>query len=246
MKYPKTTTAALLLSVTCGFATEAHANDAESVFAESFADDTPLDTIPVDIVPVDISPAENGSTDGMRSKSTTPEAVTDGSVARASYNIPIEASRELPPRRPVESMLSLNSLNDPKTRQVISATSVVLGLVLLLAVGTRSLSRRKTKPNELIEVLSRTVVSPKHTLHLVRVHDRMILLAETPNGLTQLESLASPVGESGSPDGNEKNATPLHDNDAERLLKMIRSSDGWEFPASETEPTRLRETPYVA
>ena len=223
------TVAMLVATVTVNAASPA--NDADTVFSDHTVDDTPLDLVPVDRIPVE----------ELSREPATSTAPAESRVARASHNIPINTKLRTPNPQ-VENSFSFDSLNDERTRQVASALSVVLGLMLLFAVVSRTMSRRKAKPHELIEVLSRTVVSPKHTLHLVRVHDRMILLAETPNGLAQLESLASPPGTDQATDTTE----PIADNEAERLLEMIRSSDSWKSPISKLEPTHLRDTSYVA
>ena len=231
MKRPTIFFAAAMLVVTGTTNAASPANDVDTVFSDHAVDDTPLDLVPVDRIPVEVPSLEPAASN----------APAESQIARASNNIPINKKpRTQSPR--VEEPFSFKSLNDERTRQVASALSVVLGLMLLFAVVSRTMSRRKAKPHELIEVLSRTVVSPKHTLHLVRVHDRMILLAETPNGLAQLESLASPPGTDQAADTTE----PIADNEAERLLEMIRSSDSWKSPISQLEPTQLRDTSYVA
>ncbi len=55
-------------------------------------------------------------------------------------------------------------------------------------------ARRATRSLELIE---RLALSPRHTLHLVRVADRVLLIGVHPEGCTLLESLppgAAPGG----------------------------------------------------
>ena len=74
----------------------------------------------------------------------------------------------------------------------------------------------------------------------------MILLAETPSGLAQLESLASPAGATETTDAIEPLVKPINDNEAGRLLEMIRSSDSWKSPVSQIGSTQLRDTSYVA
>ncbi len=231
MKHPTTFVAVAMLMASGTAIAASQANDVDTVFSDHTVDDTPLEIVRVDRIPTEELSVESPA-------STSPAA---NHVARTSLNIPINTTPRTPNPR-VEKSFSFDSLSDARTRQVASALSVVVGLMLLFAVVSRTMSRRKAKPHELIEVLSRTVVSPKHTLHLVRVHDRMILLAETPNGLAQLESLSSPQG--AAPATNT--AEPDGDNEAERLLEMIRSSDSWKSPISKLEPTQLRDTSYVA
>lgn len=51
--------------------------------------------------------------------------------------------------------------------------------------------RRKT-----IQVIERMALTPQHSLHLVRVADRTVLIAASPAGCSILEGFAQPVTES--------------------------------------------------
>ncbi len=51
-------------------------------------------------------------------------------------------------------------------------------------------ARRKS-----IQVLERTALTPQHSLHLVRVEDRTVLIAASPSGCSILEGFAAPAGE---------------------------------------------------
>lgn len=167
------------------------------------------------------------------------DAEIDRNVTQVAASIPMSqpnVANTKPKRR-----LPFN-LGDPNIRSGLSALSVVLGIFLLFVVLNRLLMKQKTISHEMIEVLGRTAITPKHNLHLVRVHDRLILLSETPNGLQQLESIPSP---SKQRQENIEASIPIKDADADRLLDMIRQSDKWISP---TEPPhgRPRDSAYAA
>lgn len=46
-----------------------------------------------------------------------------------------------------------------------------------------------------IQVLERTALTPQHSLHLVRVADRTVLIAASPAGCSILEGFTEPVNE---------------------------------------------------
>lgn len=181
------------------------------------------------------------SAEGPVDSSSIDAAINDGNVRTASSNIRLSPP---PQNRAAEGSTFDFSLNDKRVQRVASALSVVIGIFLFFVVFSRAVGRKKSAPHEIVEVLGRTAISPKHSLHLIRVHDRLILLAETPQGLQQLETMTNPVAKSGdSPKPIEK-ATPINDPEAQRLLDMIRQSDGW--TSAEQIPARLRDTSYAA
>jgi len=77
--------------------------------------------------------------------------------------------------------------------RTIASLGAVVGLILLLGWGYRallsgglSLPARGRRPG-LIEIVSRTALSPKQALCLVRVGPRMVLVGVTPDRLTALD-----------------------------------------------------------
>lgn len=82
----------------------------------------------------------------------------------------------------------------------LSAVIVVLGLLcgslwLLKKKGwARTSFRRPTRPGQpRLEVLDRLALTPQHSLHLVRVADRTLLVGLSPQGCNLLESGPSAV-----------------------------------------------------
>jgi len=78
--------------------------------------------------------------------------------------------------------------------RALVSIAVVLGLALALrhwaGRGLRplALGRGRSRQRNL-EALDRLALSPQHTLHLVRVGDRALLIGAHPSGCTVLESL---------------------------------------------------------
>lgn len=85
--------------------------------------------------------------------------------------------------------------------QQLIAVVIVLGLLLLTAgwarrrgwikVGGLASSMRQGQ----LQSLDRLVLSPQHSLHLVRVNQRVILVALSPGGCTVLETPDTAPGE---------------------------------------------------
>jgi flagellar biogenesis protein FliO len=85
----------------------------------------------------------------------------------------------------------------PWTRTGLSLAAVLM-LILLLAWGYRQVAAgglrwtaRGRHPG-LIEVLGRTALSPRHSLCLVRVGPRLILLGVTPTSVSALDTVQNP------------------------------------------------------
>ncbi|MGO9096568.1 MAG: flagellar biosynthetic protein FliO [Bryobacteraceae bacterium] len=82
----------------------------------------------------------------------------------------------------------------------LAAVGVVFGLLAaaLWVLRRRGLASRggilrPRKGSGRLESLERLALSPQHTLHLVRVQDRALLIGAHSGGCTLLESLALPV-----------------------------------------------------
>ncbi|MCA9218375.1 MAG: flagellar biosynthetic protein FliO [Planctomycetales bacterium] len=203
---------AILLACVCIVSVALGENSAStSVFADATLGTEPL-------VAIDLTSAEIESV----SKATT------------HRSIPLSPSRA-EPEKPSEQFRNPFSLADPATHRIASALSLVVGMILLLMVGARFFSRGKTKSDSTIQVIGRVTVSPKHQLHLVRVYDNTLLLAETPNGLTQLD-IRNERGHTGDPVSTDElqQAAPPEDDESQRLLEMIRNSDSWKSPIADS------------
>jgi flagellar biogenesis protein FliO len=86
----------------------------------------------------------------------------------------------------------------PSWMRSAMSLGAVVGLILLLAWGYRAisaggsaLSSRPRRPG-LIEVISRTALSPKQAVCLLRVGSRMVLVGVTPERLTALDVVEDP------------------------------------------------------
>ena len=121
-------------------------------------------------------------------------------------------------------------LENESVRRTASSLAVVIGLFLLYVVLSKSFRTKQAYHDEMIELLGRKSVTPKHHLHLVRIQNRILLLAETPNGLQSLDRIdensgAQPCEITPQTNGNLRSseAGVELDDDAEKLLGMIRS-----------------------
>ncbi len=82
-----------------------------------------------------------------------------------------------------------------ETTEQLLAVMVVLGLLggslwLLKRKGwVRTSLRRPARPGQLrLEVIDRLALTPQHSLHLVRLADRTLLVGLSPQGCNLLES----------------------------------------------------------
>ncbi len=79
------------------------------------------------------------------------------------------------------------------TQQMLMVFVVLMVLVVFLALLQHKglarfhLARRRGSPSRM-ELLDRIPLSPHHSLHLVRVADRVILVSTSPYGCSLLES----------------------------------------------------------
>jgi flagellar biosynthetic protein FliO len=62
------------------------------------------------------------------------------------------------------------------------------GLATVNTVIAKRLSKQK-----LMQVLERVPLTANHSLHLVRIQDRVILIGVSPSGCQQIDSFAAPV-----------------------------------------------------
>jgi len=80
--------------------------------------------------------------------------------------------------------------------RTLGALAVVVGLIVLLTWGYRVATGAATAPLRggrrpgMIEVVSRTVLSPRQSICLVRVGPRLVLVGVTPERLTSLDVVA--------------------------------------------------------
>jgi flagellar biogenesis protein FliO len=84
------------------------------------------------------------------------------------------------------------------------AISVLLVLVLLggalwwlrrKGMASLAFQRPAMSKKRSLQVIERLALTPQHSLHLVRVEDRTILIAASPAGCSFLENLPEPVRE---------------------------------------------------
>jgi flagellar biosynthetic protein FliO len=62
------------------------------------------------------------------------------------------------------------------------------GLATVSAVVAKRLSKQK-----LMQVVERVPLTANHSLHLVRIQDRVILIGVSPSGCQQIDSFAAPL-----------------------------------------------------
>ena len=173
---------------------------------------------------------ENGPLDIAEVSSTQTTFV---SAKQPEVGIPLSPSRNASPK---SARAIPNPLANPNAHRMASALSLVLGVLLLLVVINRFFGRRRIKSNELIEVMGRVSVSPKHQLHLVRVYDQMLLLAETPGGLTQIDLHNEQARESVIASVENERPSSASNDDSKQLLDMIRNSEAWKSPLPNASP----------
>jgi flagellar biosynthetic protein FliO len=77
----------------------------------------------------------------------------------------------------------------------MAAPAAVLALLGIAWWSLRRHGRAAPARGGRLERLDRLALGPQHTLHLVRVGDRVLLLASSPGGCALLESLS--LGDSG-------------------------------------------------
>lgn len=75
--------------------------------------------------------------------------------------------------------------------QTFGALAIVIALIFLARYLLRKLSRRggPARRSEIVEVLTRASVTPKHQLTLVRMGRRLLLIGCGPEGLTPLTEI---------------------------------------------------------
>ena len=94
------------------------------------------------------------------------------------------------------SLLRASQPDDPGGSSWLRTTgslAAVVALIILLGWGYRVVAggrgpfSRRVKRPELIEIISRTALSPKHSLHLVRVGPRVVLVGMSNDSLVALD-----------------------------------------------------------
>jgi flagellar biogenesis protein FliO len=78
---------------------------------------------------------------------------------------------------------------------VVGSLAVVLGLFLAVVWLSRRFSPKGAAPlpKEAVELLGRMAVTPQHTLQLVRVGGRLLLVALSPHGAATLTQISDPA-----------------------------------------------------
>ena len=77
---------------------------------------------------------------------------------------------------------------------IISSLAIVLGLFFLVAWMMRRGTSRSggALPSDVVQVLGRAQLSPKQQMHLLRVGDKLVLVAITPGGVRTLTEVTDP------------------------------------------------------
>ena len=84
-------------------------------------------------------------------------------------------------------------MTDPLPAVVAVMAVLALALGWLRKKGARGWPAARTRrPARRLESMERLALAPHHTLHLVRLDDRTILVAESPAGLTLVDGAAAP------------------------------------------------------
>lgn len=119
----------------------------------------------------------------------------------------------------------------------VGSLAAVVGVILFLAWGAKSLSRGgplagRAKRTGVIEIISRTSLSPRQSLCLVRVGQRMVLVGVTPDALRTLDvihdpnSVAALAGE----------ATAVRSAENERAFRHTLENEKVQYDAPATLP----------
>jgi flagellar biogenesis protein FliO len=114
----------------------------------------------------------------------------NGGAARLPLGAP--RPRKAAERSPKTSWLDLQATKPIST--VLTGLSLVLGAFLFLAWAVRKRMPKGSArlPNEIIEVLGRTTIAAKQSLHLVRVGSKLIVVSVTATGTETLTEVTDP------------------------------------------------------
>ena len=141
-----------------------------------------------------ISPEAAQSDIGSDANQTVIEP--DDPWASVAPTMPETESPTLLRRKTPDTSPVLVGKQENKTRpltRTLGALAGVVGLIVFLAWGYRAMAGgrlpllAKARRPGLIEVISRTSLTPRQTLSLVRIGPRMILIGQTPDSLRALD-----------------------------------------------------------
>jgi len=109
------------------------------------------------------------------------------------------ASTPLAPR----TSLGLSARDSNPTSETTSggfgSILIALGFVIVLMLGVAKVVQRRNPyavtgvPREAIDVLGRRTVDPRHSIYIVRVGPKILLLGNSANGLTTLSEIEDPI-----------------------------------------------------
>ncbi|MBL4700444.1 MAG: FliO/MopB family protein, partial [Phycisphaeraceae bacterium] len=93
-----------------------------------------------------------------------------------------------------DTSLGLGSDSSAWVLKTITSLGVVIGLILALRMGINKLSGRPAMGSRsgIVEVLSRTSISPRNQVLLLRLGQRIIVVSEGPAGVRTLANLDDP------------------------------------------------------
>jgi flagellar biogenesis protein FliO len=122
---------------------------------------------------------------------STPKAAR--SVASATSQ-PIKLTRKAPAKPSQNPFADLASPSSAATRTVVSGLAIVLGAFLLLMWVSKKTKPKGSAalPSEVVEVLGRAPLNAKQQMQLVRLGNRLLLLAMSPDSAETLAEISDP------------------------------------------------------
>jgi flagellar biogenesis protein FliO len=74
-----------------------------------------------------------------------------------------------------------------------------------------------------VQVLARTPITPKHHLYVVRLHHKLLLLADSPAGLQRLDCIDEPADVSHILEHHDPTEPDVDSDESRRLLAIIQN-----------------------
>ena len=127
-----------------------------------------------------------------------PFRLASGEEAVAASSSPAPPALKLAPRS-AEGKRQLDAPSPPTTGgaigSVVGSLAVVLGLFLAVVWVSRRFAPQGSAilPKEVVELLGRAPLAGRHTMQLVRVGNKLLLLALSSNGAETLTEVTDPV-----------------------------------------------------
>ena len=177
---------------------------------------------------------------------TPPNVDQTVATTKASQRDPLILERPLPPQEARNSnvsfvdRLSLPIDSDAATRTA-SGLAIVIGGFLLIVVVTRTLRRSPLGSHEdLIRIVDRKSISSKNNLVLVQIHNKLMVLVETPTSIQKIDTIEH-AGIPSSASGRDK-----ANKDTQELLSKIKKRFDDDGPNSQWPEFSRSEQSYAA